>query len=215
MFKIYGRCAPTPPPPSPLPFQFQFQAEVRFVYWRDLFRGGRGVAAVAHVNHGGATIGLGWLRDGRGDISAGDEDAGRPWAGRPGRMAARTPPPRTSLRDGRRRGSGAFLPRRLQRGEGSACLVSRTTASMSSWTRPPVGGAGVGAVSANEGRGGRRHLEVPRRGRGDATAYERDHVGTAAGDVDVDDTAGDRRSRGCRRGQATARPASVDVAAAE
>ena len=32
-------------------------------------------------NHGGATVRLGWSQDGRRNISAGDEDAGRPRAG--------------------------------------------------------------------------------------------------------------------------------------
>ena len=102
-----------------------------------------------------ATTGLGQPRDGRGDVSVGDEAAGRLWAGRSGGAAAMTLPPRTSLLGGRRRGGpGHSFPRCLQRwGGGGACRISGTTAGISLRTRPPVGMEEQGVVTANEATG--------------------------------------------------------------
>ena len=72
-----------------------------------IFSGGRRVAAVAPMNHGGATVGLGWLRDGGADIfplgmsfPLGTKTLADRGSDDPAGAAAGTPPPRTSLRDG-------------------------------------------------------------------------------------------------------------------
>ena len=126
---------------------------------------GRGVAvavAVAPVNHGGATVGLGWPRDGRGDIPLGTL---APRAGRgPG-----DPVERPQGRLCRVRacvtadvGGAGYTSRDAFR-EGGDSRISGTTAGMSSRTRPPGGLSGSGGCRGpslqtrpREGRGGCR-----------------------------------------------------------
>ena len=72
------------------------------------------------MNHCGTTAGPPGS-DGHGTAAEAfplGKDAGRPRAGRPPGVAAGTTPPWMSLRDGRRRRAGAFLPRCLQRWRG-------------------------------------------------------------------------------------------------
>ena len=151
----------------------------------------RGVAAVAPANHGGATVGLGWPRDGRGNIFAGDEDDDRPWAGRPRGVAVGTPTPRTSLRDGRRR-EGRGIPPAMPSERGGERLShqrdgrGRVVADETAGSR-----SGGGSRLRTRGRGkvveDVASLDVPAR--------------TAVGGVVADKAAGSESPRDCRGGR--------------